>query len=58
MLNVDNTRAEVMGIEVPQTEPVLVTYYVSKWLAKGAPETNIDFHLQWVGLLSTDVPSK
>lgn len=58
MLNVDNTRVEVPGIEVPQTEPVLVTFYISKWNAKSMHETNIDFNLQWVGLLSTDVPSK
>lgn len=56
MLNVDNIRCEVPGIEVPKTEPVLVTFYVSRWRARGASDLNIDFNLQWVGLLSTDVP--
>lgn len=54
-LDIENTRSEVPGIEVPTTEPVIVTFYVSKWTKTGMPETNIDFNLQWVGLLSTDV---
>ncbi len=55
-LNVDNVRNEVPGIEVPTTEPVVVTFYVSKWKKIGMTEMNFDFNLQWVGLLSTDVP--
>ena len=52
-LDAETTRTEISGIEVPTTEITLVTFYVIKWFDKtGEPKLNIDFNLQWIGLLS------
>lgn len=47
------TRREVPGVKVSLTEPVLVAFYVSKWIRNpmGVREVQVDLNLQWVGQL-------
>lgn len=43
---------EIAGREIPLDEPILITYYVTKWLKAGEPHPTIDFNICWAGVLT------
>lgn len=50
---VAETRREIPNAEASLTEPIIVTFYVSRWNRTwmGVQETYVDLNIQWVGLL-------
>lgn len=44
---------EIQGVEVPLMEPLLITYYVTKWCKEEEPSlAYVDFNIAWVGVLT------
>lgn len=44
---------EIIGEEVTTTEPIIATYYLTRWnrLIDGVREVTYDLSIQWVGQL-------
>ncbi len=55
-MNASLIRKHMPGIEVPTTVPTLATFYITKYMQHGV--VNIDFNLQWVGVLCKDPDAK
>lgn len=47
--NVHNLGVELQNSEAPLGEPILATFYLTKW--KKGEKINVDFNLQWVARL-------
>ncbi len=37
-------------MEIPTDEPILITYYITKWVKD--KETFVDFNINWAGVLT------
>lgn len=46
---------QIPGVEVPLEEPILLTYYVTKWVKEGEEDSvpHVDFNICWAGVLVT-----